>query len=91
MPPRFPQFHDLKLWPAQFKAVQQLKKTFDLRVDNRNYQVDDRIRYREFDPDSKEYTGATQVVVITYITRNAVKHGLNPHHAILGIQTEPQS
>lgn len=42
--------HELKTWPEFYRAVQENKKTFELRYDDRNYQVGDELILREFEP-----------------------------------------
>jgi len=49
--------HELKIWPEYFEAIWEYKKTFELRVNDRNYQVGDLLHLREWDPEVKMYTG----------------------------------
>lgn len=42
--------HELKTWPEFYRAVQDNKKTFELRYNDRNYQVGDELLLREFEP-----------------------------------------
>ena len=48
------QTHELKILPQYFEAVKSGHKNFELRKDDRNYQVWDLITLREFD--GKQYT-----------------------------------
>lgn len=43
--------HLLKTWPEYFKEVVAGKKTFEVRKDDRNFQVGDTLELLEFDPD----------------------------------------
>lgn len=61
--------HDLKIHPEPFRAVQANKKTAELRKMDRDYQVGDLLRLKEFDPDSSEYTGQFVLAEITHITK----------------------
>jgi DUF971 family protein len=42
--------HELKTWPEFYRAIQENKKTFELRYNDRNYQVGDELLLREFEP-----------------------------------------
>jgi len=84
--------HDLKSWVGLFEPIYKGEKTHDLRVMDRDYQIGDVCRLREYDPFTKEYTGRTVYVEITYITSS--KHqecafspmALHPATAILSIR-----
>ena len=49
--------HELKCWPEYFQEIWEYRKTFELRVNDRNYQVGDLLHLREWNPTTKEYTG----------------------------------
>jgi len=49
--------HNLKTWPKFFAMVRSGRKTFELRVNDRNFQVGDMLVLREWDPDEEHYTG----------------------------------
>ena len=59
--------HELKIWPEYFNAVKEGIKTFEYRLNDRNYQVGDTLVLKEYLPESKEYTGQEVSVVVTYI------------------------
>lgn len=42
--------HDLKTWPEYFEALIERKKPFELRQNDRNFQVDDILNLQEFRP-----------------------------------------
>ncbi len=60
--------HHLKIWPAEFQAVIERRKTHEIREDVRNYKVGDGLRLKEWDPATKLYTGRSTLVGITYKT-----------------------
>ena len=60
--------HDLKIWPEYFQAVQDGRKTFEIRANDRNYLVGHILRLREWCPRRECYTGAKVERVVTYIT-----------------------
>jgi len=51
------QVHELKTWPWHFRDVQSGRKAFELRKDDRGFEVGDLLWLREFDPETQEYTG----------------------------------
>ena len=75
--------HELKCWPQFFDVMFNEKKNFDYRKNDRNFSIDDDIRFREFDPQTNEYTGRTMLRVITYILENEIN--LPDGYCILGL------
>ena len=65
--------HELKSWPEFFGPLMDGKKTFDLRKNDRNFKVGDRIRFVEWTPETKSYTGRECERNIVYMI-----HGLGP-------------
>ena len=49
--------HELKIWPQWFDAVRIGSKTFEIRKNDRNYAVGDKLVLEEFRPGVGEYTG----------------------------------
>ena len=74
--------HNLKIRSEFFQAVNKGTKTFELRKDDRNYQVGDRILLMEFE--EGRFTGNTLKKTITY--KLAGFDGLQPGYCILAIQ-----
>jgi len=60
--------HELKCWPQYFQALIDGTKTFELRLNDRNYQVEDVLFLREYDPRIEEYSGRECWKLVTYIT-----------------------
>lgn len=59
--------HELKCWPAYFSQVKEGKKRFELRLDDRGFEVGDTIVLREWH--LGEYTGHTCQAKILYILK----------------------
>lgn len=59
--------HDLKLWPQFFPALARGEKTFEIRKNDRNFQVGDGLRLREWDPVEERYTGREVQAEISYV------------------------
>lgn len=65
--------HELKILPEYYRAVIERRKTFEVRKNDRNFKVGDKIRLREFDPDYKlKYTGREWYGKITYILKSPI-------------------
>ena len=60
--------HELKIYPKYFAAVLSGAKTFEIRKNDRDYQVGDMLLLREWD--NIEYSGRTIRAEITYIMRD---------------------
>lgn len=66
--------HELKCHPEPFQATIDGRKRFEIREDDRGFEVDDLLRLREWRPQragSLEgvYTGREITVLVTYISR----------------------
>jgi hypothetical protein len=73
---RKPVWHDLKIFPEYFNSVIEenvcLRKTVELRKDDRGYKVGHYLRLKEFDSISKVLTGKEAHVRITHILKGGV-------------------
>lgn len=74
--------HELKIAPEYFEKVLSKEKTFEFRYNDRNYQVDDILKLKEYD--NGQYTGREISVQITYILQDF--EGLESNYAILSIK-----
>ena len=75
--------HELKTWPEYFSAVLDGRKGFELRKDDRGFAVGDRLLLKEWNPDTKVYTGRTLEVEVTYLIKGFT--GLQDGYVIMGI------
>lgn len=75
--------HDLKIWPEYYEAVLNGSKRFELRYNDRNYQVGDILRLKEYDDGLEVFTGRALYVHVDYVlSRHA---GLTDGYALLSI------
>ena len=74
--------HELKIAPEYFEKVVSKEKTFEFRYNDRNYQVGDILKLKEYHNDN--YTGRETSVQITYILQDF--EGLQKNYAILSIK-----
>lgn len=59
------QLHELKIYPKYFDAVLNGSKPFEIRKNDRNFQVGDNVFLREWD--NIKYSGRTIFAEITYV------------------------
>lgn len=57
--------HDLKIRPEYFEAIIRGDKTFEVRFNDRNYQVDDILHLKEYDGNA--YTGRELTAKVAYL------------------------
>jgi hypothetical protein len=76
--------HDLKTWSEHFQAVACGEKRFELRRDDRGFEVGDILKLNEYCPTTKIYSGNRITARITHILRNF--EGLEHGFCILGIK-----
>lgn len=65
--------HKIKIRPDFFADVCSDLKNFEIRENDRNYQVGDKLVLCEYDSDVREYTGRVAERKIIYITDYAQK------------------
>lgn len=76
--------HELKVLTEYYEALKEGSKTFEVRKDDRNYQVGDTLILIEWLSEKQEYTNRTYFCRVTYTLRDPtyVKEG----YVILGIK-----
>lgn len=71
--------HDLKTVPPFFKSVWEGKKNFELRYNDRNFQVDDILYLEEYFPNAERYGQHVVKARVDYILSHedfeAIKEG----------------
>lgn len=75
--------HKLKILPTYFEEVRLGNKTFELRKNDRPYNIGDILILQEFDSDG--YTKKELTREITYILQGGY-YGLDKDYCILGIK-----
>lgn len=80
--------HKIKLKEPYFSDVFKLKKTFELREDDRNYEVGDMLYMRKTPFSSKEYSVNEIQAEIIYKLDNCRYYGLERGYCILGISVK---
>lgn len=75
--------HELKIWPRFYEEVAAGRKTYELRKDDRDFQCDDVLVLKEYDPDTKQYSGKHVERRVTSIMRSF--HGLENGYCLMSI------
>ena len=81
---RGPVRHELKTHPEPFEAVMAAEKMYEVRVNDRNFQVGDQLLLREWDPYRGDYTGQRLQVTVSYMTQGGT-FGLPETLCVMGI------
>ncbi|WP_413641489.1 DUF3850 domain-containing protein [Mycobacterium sp. RTGN5] len=86
--------HELKSWSEFFRPIVSGERAHELRRNDRDYRVGDRLILREYDPEAGTYSGEYCEVVVTSITSRDVPcavsdQGLNPDFCILSVRVVP--
>jgi hypothetical protein len=84
--------HNIKIWPEYFQAVLDGTKTFEVRKDDRGYQVGDTLVMQEWKKEpfpsfNGDYTGREIRRTVTYIL-SGMEWGLHPTTVVMGIQRD---
>lgn len=79
--------HELKTWPRFFQPLLDGIKKFELREDDRNFQVGDILNLREYIPETSDYSGRFIKFMVVYkLTHADFPKGIQPGYCILGLQ-----
>jgi hypothetical protein len=76
--------HCLKTWITPFYDVKNGDKTFEIRKNDRGFDVDDLLVLQEYEPIRKEYTGDIIAVKVTYVIQG--EFGLPEDVCVMGIE-----
>lgn len=75
--------HELKCWPHFFDAVADGRKTFEVRFDDRGFEVGDTLRLREYDV-PHGYTGREVSRAVTFVLYGGA-WGVQSGHVVLAL------
>lgn len=74
--------HDLKILPEYYEAVVFGRKRFEIRKNDRDFQVGDLFVLREWD--GEKYTGRQFIQSIGYMIKDCPEYGLMDGYCIFG-------
>ncbi|WP_337045318.1 DUF3850 domain-containing protein [Emticicia sp. 17c] len=80
--------HKLKTWPEYFQKVWTGEKTFEVRLNDRNFQIGDKLWLQEYDNQKHEFTGKYIKTTVTYVLDLSVILGFPTNYCVLGISVE---
>jgi len=80
--------HELKIWPDCFVAVEAATKTFDVRENDRSFQIGDALLLREFEPETEQYTGRSVRRWVSYVLQGGT-FGIEAGWCVLGLSPLP--
>jgi hypothetical protein len=78
--------HTLKTWPVYYQAIADGSKTFEVRKNDRRFEVGDVLDLREWDPQTGAFTGREMGKVVSYVMRGGA-FGIDPDFCVLGFKT----
>ena len=83
-----PTTHDLKIWTTFFDMLQSGTKTFELRRNDRNYQVGDVLHLREWRVSEEVFTGRECMRTVSYILAGG-QFGIEEGYVAMGFAPQP--
>lgn len=83
-PPDKSAIHSLKTWPEYFQAVEDGRKRFELRVNDRDFQAGDWLWLQEWNPETRAYSGRESWMRVTYIAQGVF--GLPDNVCVMSIE-----
>jgi len=80
--------HELKTWEEYFIAMASGKKNFELRKNDRDFLIGQELLLREYNQQSKTYTGRKLRRKISYLLsgKEAEEFGLKPGYCIMELK-----
>jgi len=75
--------HTLKTESEYFEPILSRKKNFELRLNDRDFQVGDILRLEEVK--DGRFTGRNTYRIVSYVLKEVPNFGLKEGHAILGM------
>lgn len=76
--------HELKTWPIYFYRVFAGQKNFEVRKDDRDFQIGDTLLLKEYDPTTNTYTGRKLYRNVDYILRGG-DFGIEEGYCVMSI------
>ena len=78
--------HELKTWPKYFNMVNLGLKTFELRKDDRRFELGDTLVLKEYLPDEEQFTGNELRVSVVCILGHDEFPGIVFGYVVMGIE-----
>ncbi len=82
--------HKLKCWPNYFDDLMSGKKTFEVRVNDRDFKVGDVLELQEFSPTRSCYLSRKLTLRVNYILRGSKSNlCINDGACVMAIELVP--
>ena len=78
--------HELKTWSEYYEAVEAQLKNFEVRKNDRAFEVGDVLHLRDYDPLVGAYTGKSCLREITYILDTFGEFGIQSGTVVLSLK-----
>lgn len=80
--------HELKTWPEYFEYLWDGSKTFEVRIDDREYDLHDHLHLREWVPGDDRYTGRELISKVIYIMdgKEGAPMGLERGYVVMALE-----
>lgn len=75
--------HVLKTHPEPFADLRARRKTFEFRVDDREYEAGDTLWLEEFDPNADVQSGQVEVRIVPHLLRDC--YGIPPGYVCMSL------
>lgn len=83
--------HFIKIFEQYYKKILTREKTFELRKDDRGYQIGDILGFKVIDENKNELKYPSKLFEITYILKNPLNvGGLEKDYAVMSIKEYKQ-
>jgi Domain of unknown function (DUF3850) len=81
--------HELKTWPSPFSQIWDGKKRFELRLNDREFEVGDHLILCEWNEKTGKYTGRQLSAVVTYLLGyDEELPGIRPGYVCMSIEVQ---
>jgi len=77
--------HELKVWIDYYNDIENGSKKFELRYNDRDFKVGDKLRLREYDNIQNFYTDREVTKTVTYILSDT-QFGLKENWIVMGLE-----
>ena len=77
--------HELKVWDTYYDSLESGQKNFEVRKNDRNFQVGDLLLLNCFNPKKETYNGEKCLRRITYILHGD-KFGIEKEYCVIGLK-----
>jgi hypothetical protein len=77
--------HVLKCWSSPFEAMRAGRKTFEYRLNDRDFQVGDRLLLQEYEPEARVLTGESLAMRVVYLLAGGA-FGVPEGYCVMGVE-----